>query len=42
MLSGEHTRSKVYTSCFGVLKKLATSNFLFRGFQEKKTLSGCI
>ena len=38
MLRGEHIRRKVYASCLGVLKQLATCSFGFRGFKDKSTL----
>ena len=42
MLRGEYVRSKVYTSCLRVLRKLAVCTFWFRGFKDKKTLHECV
>ena len=42
MLGGEHRRSKVYTSCLEVLRKLETCSFCFKNFKDKKSLRGFI
>ena len=34
----EHLKSKVYESCLGVLTKLGTCRFRFRGFKDKNIL----
>ena len=41
MLGGENVRSKVYASCLGVLRTLATCSFWVRGFKDKNTMHGC-
>ena len=40
MMRGECIRCKVYASCFGILKNLATCHYWFRGFKDKNTLCG--
>ena len=41
ILRAEYIGSKVYASCLGVLKKLGTRSFRFRGFRGYKNVGDC-